>query len=247
MGSEQDQVFPELRKRLSELESHVEEHDVANADLADIPEFEAMFFSLARDIILHSFDLPKGFTYEEAGSLIEASERSAPLRAKGTRIANLINRLEYAPDRSYGEIDAHLIELGELVDLAVEEPRIRKVEKTKDTPSSKALSTLARATSIFWFPFKWAYLSLSRKRREQHVERDGTYEVVRLLEVADSQLEKDRLEDAIASYRKISAAYASLPQGLKPKVHDRIIGLHTRIMERYAAFKEKQAAERARS
>lgn len=245
MRSEEDQVFPALRKRLTELEAHVEEHDVASADLADIPEFEAMFFSLSRELLLHAFELPKGFTYEEAGSLIEASQRSAPLRAKGTRIANLLNTLEYAPDRSYHEIDAHLIELGELLDLAIDEPKIKHVEKAEQSKLGKAFSMFAKATSIFWFPFKWAYLSLSRKRREKHVDRDGTYEIDRLLERGAMQIEKNQLEDSIVTYKLIVTAYEELPQGLKAKVHERVITFHRSIIAEYEAFKAKKADERA--
>jgi hypothetical protein len=241
MGSDANQVFPALRKRLSELEEHVEEHDVAHADPSELPEFETMFFSLARDVLLEAFELSRGFTYEEALSLIEASERSAPLRSKGTKVANLLNRLEYAPDRSYHEIDAHLIELNELIDLAVEEPRIRRVEAAGSAPN-RFVSVLSKATSIFWFPFKWAYLSFRRKHRERRVDRDETYEIDRLLAQASTQLDKERLEDAITTYKDISSAYTSLPQGLKARVHDRVIAVHARIMESYESFRAKKTS-----
>ncbi|MFT4308134.1 MAG: hypothetical protein ACMXYM_02080 [Candidatus Woesearchaeota archaeon] len=241
MGSDASQVFPALRKRLTDLESHVEEHDVARADPSDIPEFEAMFFSLARDVLAEAFELPQGFTYEEAGSVIEASERSAPLRAQGTKVTNLLNRLEYAPDRSYREIDEHLIELGQLLDLAVDEPRIKRVEET-GKERGKLTGMLIKATSIFWFPFRWAYLALSRKHRERKVDRHETYEIEALLEKASSELEKERLEDAISTYKRVAEAYASMPQALKAQVHDRIIALHGRIMQSYEALSKKKTS-----
>ena len=241
MGSDASQVFPALRKRLTDLESHVEEHDITRADPSDLPEFEAMFFSLARDVLAEAFELPQGFTYEEAGSIIEASERSAPLRAQGTKITNLLNRLEYAPDRSYHEIDEHLIQLGQLVDLAVEEPRIRKVESAKKE-RSKLAGTLIKATSIFWFPFRWAYLAFSRKHRERKVDRHETYEIETLLEKASSELDKGRLEDAISTYKRVAEAYASMPQALKAQVHERIVALHGRIMRSYEELSKKKTS-----
>lgn len=238
MGSDANQVFPALRERLAALESHVEEHDIARADPSDIPEFEAMFFSLARDVLAEAFELPQGFTYEEAGSLIEASERSAPLRSQGTKVTNLLNRLEYAPDRSYHEIDEHLIELGQLLDLATEEPRIRKVESAKRKRSTFT-GAFIKATSIFWFPFHWAYLALSRKHRERKIDRHETYEIETLLKKASSELEKERLEDAISTYKRVAQAYAAMPQALKAQVHERIVALHDRIMSSYEELSKK--------
>lgn len=237
MAAEQQEVFPVFDARLKELEKHVEDHDVRHADASDIPEFESKFFSLARDILMHAFSLPKGFTYEEAQKSIEASERSAPLRAKGVRIAKLLAALEYAPDRSYHAIDEHLIQLGELTVLVKQEPRMKRIEEKGPSPIAKLGRGIARATSILWFPFHWMYLSAKRKGHERKVGKNETYQVDELLKQGSSQLESDRLEDAIKTYKKLSAAYERLPGSLKAQVRDDVVSFHRSILERYESLK----------
>lgn len=237
MADEEQQVFPKFRERLSMLERMVEEHDVAHADAADVPEFEAEFFSLSRDLLLHAFSLPNGFTYEEANGLIEDSARSAPLRSQGTKVANLLNGLEYAPDRSYHQIDDHLRQLGELIDLAEAEPRIKRVEARKASGLARFGGAIARATSVLWFPFRWAYLAGRRKKHERKVGRNETYQIDELLEKGTSQLDKNRLEDAIKSYQELARLYDRMPASLKAKVRDRIVAFHGAIIERYEDLK----------
>ena len=247
MADEDRQAYAEFRERLSKLETLVEKHDVAHADAADIPEFEAEFFSLARDLLLQAFDLPKGFTYEEAAGLIESSERSAPLRAAGTKVATILNGLEYAPDRSYRQIDDHLRQLNELTDLAEAEPRVKHKEARSVSGASKLGSALARATSVLWFPFRWAYLALRRKGHERKVGRDETYQIDEFLECGTAQLSKGRLEDAIKTYERLAAVYAKMPSALKAQVRDRVVAFHGSIVERYEALKADRNDAAARS
>lgn len=242
MSAELQEVFAGFEERLKDLEKHVEEHDISRADPSEIPEFETKFFSLARDLLMDTFALAKGFTYEEASALIESSDRSAPLRMKGTKVANLLGSLEYAPDRSYHEIDDHLKQLDELIDLAKSEPKLKKVQEHKPSKLASIGHSIAKATSIFWFPFRWMVLSFNRKGHERKAERNETYLVEELLEAAREQLEKDRLEDAIKTYHRLVKAYDVLPSSLKTGVRDPIVRLHEDILKKYAALRESSVS-----